>query len=157
MLKCGRCHDSSTFKPFGVLGPLPPGHPLTGTQLAPHIGYLMYNVGIEKMQGLILSAICFATRSSASPSLKAAISGSTLSGFIASTSSALPTMDADSVAALANTEWPRLSTWLSSGGNLRELSRLIEATDGNAWRSWDVPRGNMSRFRVLLDYYQRLH
>ena len=59
-------------------------------------------------------------------------------------------------------EWPRVLGWLhrapaSAGNNRFELLvDFLQNATAREWRSFQGPRGNLSRYRVLRDYYSRV-
>jgi hypothetical protein len=50
----------------------------------------------------------------------------------------------------------RLSNWLGAADHLTLLAGFIETANTNEWTGWTEHRGNMHRFRRLLDYYRRV-
>jgi hypothetical protein len=63
----------------------------------------------------------------------------------------------DVAVALASAMWWAVEAWLSQAGNLTLLLEFLEqAPLDTGWTSWTQHRVNLSRYRVLLSYYERL-
>jgi hypothetical protein len=138
-------------------GPHPPPAPTT---VSWGIAYLRYNVGEDNLRLALASALLAAsgtkgaaraalrTRIAADPALKAALKAA-----LAAVDAA--TTDVQKAAAQAAV-WPVVGPWCLTAGNLDALGTFVEEASPTEWRTWKVPRANVTRFRVLLAYYERL-
>lgn len=115
------------------------------------------------MRAIIASAIIYASESTSLEYLqiKAAINNDTdLALWVANRGHAIRANQGPWIAALMIAEWWHIAQWLRMADNLQLISHFIETAPGrnDAWpsTSWSEHRGNLSRYRLLLDYYQRL-
>ena len=136
-----------------LLGTLPAGHARKGTSLSSGVAYLLYNAGTDQTRAVVLSALVHGYKQNGSALKKAVAADTALEAIVSPLVSTMAGMDKAAVIAAAGSDWPTLSAWMSKPGNLELLSTFIETTGPGAWPSWQEPRGNVSRYRVLEDYY----
>lgn len=71
-------------------------------------------------------------------------------------------VDQTKAVSMLNGGWPALVTWFTTAPTFSTTSRFdllaefLKTADSSVWRTWPDGRGNMSRYSVLLDYYERL-
>ncbi len=64
--------------------------------------------------------------------------------------------DRDRQTATLLTVWPAAQLWLRDGNRLDLLTRFLEDAKREDLDTWRAHRGNLSRYRQLLSYYQRV-
>ena len=57
---------------------------------------------------------------------------------------------------LAITNEIQITDWLKKDNNLQLLTEFLEYADMQTWKSREEHRGNISRYRVLREYYRLL-
>jgi hypothetical protein len=138
-----------------LVGSLPPRHPLKSTLLEPALAYFIYNGGVESFRGAVLSALVHGYRSG-NLRIKTAVKGSNIEKLISDLTSQIGSMTDADVQSKAAAEWTHLVDWMKAGPDLDTLSQFMLGAGAGAWPSFREVRGNASRYRVLLDYYQRM-
>lgn len=140
---------------------LDPSSPLAGQKLTPGMSHLYYHAGVENMQAILARAlVAVMATSGITASRYGSLRSKILSDVVISSEVArLKQVEKKSDAAarpILLNAWPKLAPWLQVNDHLALLSDFIESIDGNTWNSWEEHRGNLSRYNLLLDYYQRV-
>ena len=138
------------------LGPLPAGHARAGTELSSAMGYLRYHAGTGNMQSIVLSGLVGASRAAGTPIRMAIDADVALSAIVTLLRATIAGMDGAAVQAAAITAWPTINTWMAAPGNMELMSTFIETAGAGEWSGWGEHRGNLSRYRVLTEYYRGL-
>lgn len=137
-----------------LLSGLPAGHGLA--TLTPGMSYLRYHAGVEQFQALLVSAVVRAA-GTAGPkyaALRTAIrADAALSAMVDALKPTIAAMGMPDVLL----RWPTLESWLRTGMHLALLGDFIEsAPAGGVWNSWQEHRGNLSRYKRLIEYYGKV-
>ena len=151
-----------------LVGPLDAAHPLHGTRLSPGLTYLHYHaqrsgssdmrndLPMPKLKGMLLSGLSAAATKGTAALRKAIADVAAVKQVLVDVKPAIEGTDPAATIAAAEAHWAVIEGWLRTDANLALLSGFVESADATAWHGWTELRGNMSRYRVLREYYRLL-
>ena len=138
-------------------GPNPAG---TATTLPPSMRYLVYNLSQQKARLALFSGLVAASRTRRRrwAALRRALAAQP--GLVPRIQALAPRLshlrDDAAVTAADRDLWLVVQPWLRQPGRLELLADWLEHAGAGDWTGWQTPRGNVSRYLLLLDYYGRL-
>ncbi len=133
----------------------PPG------RLSPGMSYLHYHAGTEGLRAILVRALLAVLQGQGLANL--ALRQEVQSDFVLASALANIEADVSTRSALSLDDqvrrllsvWHLAEPWLATGARLHALGIFIETAD-RSWSSWREHRGNLSRYRQLVEYYRRL-
>ena len=132
---------------------------MAGRQLPAPMAYLQFHAGSDNFRALLVRAVAAArhTTGTALRPLRQSIAADTN---VMSQVSMLDLMEkspTDVARALGLSAWWAVEAWLTQANHLDLLLSYLDTAPLNTgWTSWAQHRTNLSRYRVLLSYYERL-
>jgi hypothetical protein len=132
---------------------------MAATRLPVSIAYLHFHAGTENFRTILVRAVAAArhTTEATWQPLRQAIAGDATLQSQTAVLGLIEESPTDIAVALAGAVWWAVESWLVQANHLTLLVDYLEkAPLDTGWTSWTPHRVNLSRYRVLLSYYERL-